>query len=123
MPSLGSVPPLPVLVAQPAAAAPAPVPSFRAEVASPQPNDVVGRSFIVQVVAAGADRIDIYLEPDRDSGGRLVGSSSVPPGTSASSPVKITVSAPVDNHTLYVHVASSASGQQQVLTVPIVVHS
>ena len=125
VPSLGSVPPLGSLLVQPVAPLPVatPVPSFRAEVTSPQPNDEVGRSFVVQVVAAGADRVDIYLEPDRDNGGRLVGSSSVPPGTSASSPVKIAVSAPVDNHTLYVHVASSASGQQQVLTVPIVVRS
>jgi hypothetical protein len=123
VPSLGSIPPLQSLVVQPAVPAPPPVAAFRAEVASPQPNDEVGRSFVLQVVAAGADRVDVYLEPDRDNGGRLVGSSPVPPGTSASAPVKIQVSAPVDNHTLYVHVASSASGQQQVLTVPIVVRS
>jgi hypothetical protein len=47
----------------------------------------------------------------------------VPPNTSTDNPVKITVNAPLDGHTLYVHVASSVSGQQQVLTVPIVVRS
>jgi hypothetical protein len=122
VPSLGSIPAPPVVVAAPAPVAPPP-PAFRAEVESPQPNDQVGRSFVLQVLAQGADRVDVYLEPDRDRGGRLVGSATVPPNTSTDNPVKITVNAPLDGHTLYVHVASSVSGQQQVLTVPIVVRS
>jgi hypothetical protein len=122
VPNLGSIPALPLVIAVPAPA-PAPVLAFHAEVESPQPNDNVSRSFVVQVLAQGADRVDVYLEPDRDYGGRLVGSATVPPNTSANNPVKIPVSAPLDGHTLYVHVASVASGQQQVLTVPIVVRS
>jgi hypothetical protein len=122
VPNLGPSPAQQVQVA--AAPAPTPVlPALHAEVESPQPNDQVSRSFVVQVLAQGADTVEVYLEPDRDSGGRLVGAATVPAGTSAASPVKITVTAPVDGHTLYVHVASSASGQQQVLTVPIVVRS
>jgi hypothetical protein len=122
VPSLGSVPPAPIVAV---ALAPAPnvAPALRAEVESPQPNDQVSRSFLVQVLAQGADRVEVYLEPDRDNGGRLLGSAPVPPGTSAGSPVRIQVSAPLEGHTLYVHVASSASGQQQVLTVPIIVRT
>jgi len=123
VPNLGPSPSQQVAVAA-AAPAPTPVlPVLHAEVESPQPNDEVSRSFVVQVLAQGADTVEVYLEPDRDSGGRLVGSATVPAGTSAASPVKITVTAPVDGHTLYVHVVSSTSGQQQVLTVPIVVRS
>jgi hypothetical protein len=124
VPSLGGVPP-PVVTAMVAAPAPLPAaaPAFHAEVESPQPNDEVSRSFVVQVLAQGADRVEVYLEPDRDQGGHLLGSAAVPPDTSANNPVKIVVSAPVDGHTLYVHVASSVSGQNQVLTVPIVVRS
>jgi hypothetical protein len=123
VPSLGPIPSQQAVVAAPAPAATPMLPTFHAEVESPQPNDEVSRTFVVQVLAQGADRVEVYLEPDRDHGGHLVGSATVPPGTSAGAPVKIPVSAPVDGHTLYVHVASSASGQQQVLTIPIVVRS
>ncbi len=122
VPTLGPIPSQLVVAAPAPSPTPAP-PALRAEVESPQPNDEVNRSFVVQVLAQGADRVDVYLEPDRDNGGRLVGSAAVPPGTSVGTPVKIPVSAPLDGHTLYVHVASSASGQQRVLTVPIVVRS
>jgi hypothetical protein len=123
VPNLGLVPPQGSVVAAPAPAPTLALPAFHAEVESPQPNDQVARSFVMQVLAQGADSIEVYLEPDRDNGGRLVGAATVPAGTSAASPVRITVNAPVDGHTLYVHVESSASGQQQVLTVPIVVRS
>ena len=124
VPSLGPIAP-PVVIAAPV---PTPtaiplVPTLRAEVESPQPNDQVSRSFVVQVLAQGADYVDVYLEPDRDLGGRLVGSALVPSETTSSDPVKIQVTAPVDGHTLYVHVGSSASGQQQVFSVPVVVRS
>jgi hypothetical protein len=122
IPTLGPIPSQ-QLVAAPAPTPTPTTPTLRAEIESPQPNDEVNRSFIVQVLAQGADRVEVYLEPDRDNGGRLVGSAAVPPGTSVGTPVKIPVSAPLDGHTLYVHVASSTSGQQQVLTIPIVVRS
>ncbi|MBV9327577.1 MAG: hypothetical protein JO352_27865 [Chloroflexi bacterium] len=125
VPNLGSI--LPPVIAVASAPTPSvatlPAASFRAEVESPQPNDQVSRSFVVQVLAQGADHVDIYLEPDRDFGGHLVGSATVPIGVAANNPVKILVNAPPEGHTLYVHVGSSVSGQQQVLTVPIVVHS
>ena len=123
VPSLGSIPPLASLVAQPASCYPhrRPYP--------PSAPKWRRRSQMTRSAARSSSR---WSPPARtastcissrtgDNGGRLVGTSAVPPGTSASSPVKITVSAPLDNHTLYVHVASSASGQQQVLTVPILV--
>ena len=121
VPSLGEVPaaraaaptiPLPALAA---------VPHLRAEVQSPQPGDQVGRSFIVQVLAPRADRVDVFLEPDRDNGGRLVGSGSVAQGQAISTPLKATVNAPRESHTLYVHVSSTAQAEEQILTLPVVV--
>jgi hypothetical protein len=123
VPNLGSIVPALPLVASAILPPPPPPPAFHAEVESPQPNDNVSRSFILQVLAQGADHIEVYLEPDRDNGGHLVGSATVPAGTSANNPVKIPVNAPLDGHTLYVHVASSISGQQQVLILPIIVRS
>src|SRR5712691_135393 len=75
VPSLGSVPAPPVVVPVVVPAVPTVVPRIRAEIQAPQPGDLVGRSFIVQVLAPGADRVDVFLEPDRDSGGRLAGSA------------------------------------------------
>ena len=91
---------------------------LRAEIESPQPNDQVSRSLVVQVLAQGADRVDIFLEPDRDQGGRMVGSA-----TSTNALFKVPVTLPLDGHTLYIHVSSTAARQEQVLTLPLLVRS
>ena len=124
VPNLGPAPPLrvPIVPAAPAAA-PSSVP-LHAEIESPQPGDPVNRSLLVQVLAQGADRVDIFLEPDRDFGGRMVGSStSAVTSTPSGALFRVPVSIPLDGHTLYVHVSSTATRQEQVLTLPIVVRS
>jgi hypothetical protein len=121
MPNLGAVPAPPVLARVnplPVAAA-TPPPAFHAEVESPQAGDQVSRGLIVQVLASGADRVDIFLEPDRDEGGKLVGTATRP--LSATGVMNVALSLPTDAHTLYVHVASSVTGQQALFTVPVVV--
>jgi hypothetical protein len=122
VPNLGSVPARPVLTRANPAPVATPLPPFHAEVEAPQPGDQVGRSVLVQVLAPGADRVDVFLEPDRDEGGRLVGTAAVAPGAPAPSVFRIAVNLPTDGHTMYVHVSSSVTGQQTLLTVPVVVH-
>jgi hypothetical protein len=122
VPSLGAVPAFtrPVVRTSPAPVLAQPRP-LKAEVQSPQPGDQVPRSFIMQVLAPNADQVDVFLEPDRDKGGRMVGSTSAaqrqPPGGS----LDVAVSVPLDGHTLYVHVSSLTTGQEQVFTIPIMV--
>ena len=121
-PDLGLVPP-PSRPASPVSVPLASTPKQRpiAEIQSPQAGDQVPRSFILQMLAPDAARVDVFLEPDRDNGGHLVASASAPAAGSAPASVKTTISAPVGSHTLYIHVTSAALGQEQVLTLPIVV--
>jgi hypothetical protein len=121
VPNLGAVPARPAL----ARVAPVPVvapPPFRVEVESPQPSQQISRSSIVEVLAPTADRVDVFIEPDRDQGGKLVGSMSLAPGAPPPSTFRVTVNLPLDGHTLYVHASSSLTGQQALVTVPVVVH-
>ena len=121
VPNLGSVPARAVLTHVNAAPLATPLPPFHAEVESPQPGDQVGRSVVVQVLAPAADHIEVFLEPDRDQGGRIVGTTAITPGTTAPDPFRVTVNLPTDGHTLYIHVGSSVTGQQTVVSVPVVV--
>lgn len=120
IPSLGSVPAARRVAQVTVVAAATPLPRLTAEIQAPQPGDPVPRSFSVQVLAPNADRVDVFLEPDRDQGGRLVGTVSQTPGA----PFKVNVNgAPLDAHTLYVHVSSASIGQEQVITLPVIVRS
>jgi hypothetical protein len=121
IPSLGSVPPRPTLQAVPASV-PTPGPRLNAAIQSPQPGDQVPRSFVVQVLEPNADHLDVFLEPDRDLGGRRIGTAALT-NQQASAALKATVDAPPGGHTLYVHVSSQKSGQEEVLTLPVVVRS
>jgi hypothetical protein len=120
VPSLGAVPAVavaPVVVAAPVVATV--TPRVAAEIQAPQPGDLVGRSFVVQVLAPGADRVDVFLEPDRDDGGHLVGTAtSLRPQTM---PFLATVSASAGMHTMYVHVHSPTAAREEVLTVQVTV--
>lgn len=121
LPNLGAVPDRPVLTR----IAPVPVaapPPFRVEVESPQPGQRVSRTYIVEVLAPTADRVDVFIEPDRDQGGKLVGWMALTPGTPPPATFRVTVNLPQDAHTLYVHVSASVTGQQALVTVPVVVH-
>src|SRR5207302_1797451 len=66
VPSLGLVPAPPLVMPVVVPVVPTVVPRIRAEIQAPQAGDTVGRSFVVQVLAPGADRVDVFLEPDRD---------------------------------------------------------
>jgi hypothetical protein len=121
VPNLGTVPARPVLARVNPVPVATPLPAFHAEVASPQPGDQVSRTFVIQVAAPGADRVDVFLEPDRDQGGRIVGSTTRAPGSNSSAVMNVTVTLPTEGHTLYVHVSSSVTGQQTLITVPVVV--
>ncbi|MCA1646875.1 MAG: hypothetical protein LC797_15925 [Chloroflexi bacterium] len=122
VPSLGSVPAVAVApsavvqAAQPPPAAPA-----RVEIQAPQPGDQVGRSFLVQVLAPGADQVDVFLEPDRDNGGRLAGSAASAGSEPAKTPFLATVVASAGMHTLYLHVHTPGAAREQVLTLPVTV--
>lgn len=123
IPSLGAVPASKVVARVSVVPAPGPRQRLNAEIESPQPGDQVPRSFVLQMLAPDADRVDIFLEPDRDNGGRRVGSALATPADSVGNPLKTTVSAPPGSHTLYIHVTSAAQGQEQLLTLPVVIQS
>ena len=118
MPSLGLIPPAPP-TPTPVAAPVVPTPDIRPEVQSPQPGDSVPRKFTLQVRGPNAERVDVFLEPDRDQGAHLAGSAVA---ARVGAPLSAVVNAPPGSHTLYIHV-SSHSGQEVLLTVPVVVRS
>jgi hypothetical protein len=93
----------------------------RAEIQAPQPGDRVARSFVMQVLAPGADRVDVFLDPDRDHGGHLVGQASTSKLRPDSAPFLATVAVPPGKQTLYVHVHATAGGREEVLTLPVTV--
>jgi hypothetical protein len=119
VPNLGPMPALRPVAQMSAAPQPIPKTRLRAEIQAPQPGDQVPRSFVMQVLAPDADRVDVYAEPDRDAGGRLIGSASQTLGGS----LKLNVNVPLSARTLYVHVSSTTLGQEAVLTLPVVVRS
>ena len=129
VPTLGSV-----SAAQPAAAvspptAPAMVVSVapRLDVAWPNPGDTVNRSLVVegsavdtQATAAsggGIDSIEVFIEPDRDGGGRMVGSAR--PGSTSGIDFNASVDMPPGPHTLYIHAHSALSGKEAVTSIPV----
>jgi hypothetical protein len=91
---------------------------LNAEIQWPHAGDQVTRSFRMLVLAPTADRVDVFLEPDRDRGGHLVGSTSTAQRRPGSS-LEVPVTAPSDAHTLFVHVSSMSTGQEQVIEVPV----
>jgi len=121
VPSLGSIPAAPVVAPVLVPVAPTVVPRIRVEIQAPQPGDLVGRSFAVQVLAPGADRVDVFLEPDRDGGGRLVGSAVAARDQLPAAPFLATVAAPLGMHTFYVHVHAPTAAREEVLILPVMV--
>jgi hypothetical protein len=96
----------------------APVTLRAAEIQSPQPGDGVPRTFVLQVLAPRADHVDVFLDPGRDHGGKLIGSSA---DTSSSGEFRATITAPMGPQNLEVHARSTATGKEEVLTLPITV--
>jgi hypothetical protein len=93
-------------------------PRRAAEIQAPQPGSLVVRTFVLQVLAARADRVDVFLEPGRDQGGRLVGSASAE--SSSTAEFRATITVPAGSQTLHVHARSTRSGTEEILTLPIV---
>jgi len=120
VPDLGAIPAAVVAPVVAVPVAPTVTPRVRVEIQAPQPGDLVGKSFGVQVLAPGADRVDVFLEPDRDGGGHLVGSAALTRTQVASTPFLAPVVAPAGMHTLYVHVHAPA-GPEEVLTLQVTV--
>jgi hypothetical protein len=119
VPNLGPVAPA---VPRPTPTLPPVVPTPRPwtplEIQAPQPGTLVTRTFTLQVLAPSADRVTVFLEPDRDQGGLLVGSATVSQASRAT--IQVTVRVPSGAQTLYVHAESSTTGQQQSQALPIV---
>jgi len=88
------------------------------QVQAPSPDADVPRNFTVQVLAPGADRIDVFLDPGRDRGGRLAGSASSVPTRSGT--FQVPVKASSGPQSVYVH-AHYASGAESIVTVPLTV--
>jgi hypothetical protein len=119
VPQLGSIPPARPKPVVAAPTLPLVVPPRRVEIQSPQPGDRVPRSFTVQVHAPSADRIDIFLDPGRDRGGRLLGSGLI--GRAASDGLQASINAPIGMQTLYVHVHDT-SGKEDILPLQVLVN-
>jgi hypothetical protein len=91
----------------------------RVQLDAPKAGATLGRSAQVQgvVYEPGVDRVDVFLEPGRDRGGRLVGSAVVRQPTPAR--FTATINVPPGPHTLYVHVHSVTTGREQVVSVAV----
>jgi hypothetical protein len=94
-------------------------PPVGVEIQVPRPGDLVARTFMLQVLAPGADRVDVFLDPGRDRGGHLVGSAST--RQLSTTPFQVRVNAPRGSQTLHVHAYSTTSGPETVLSLPVVV--
>jgi hypothetical protein len=93
--------------------------SGRLQLDAPRAGATLSRSAQVQgiIYDPGVDRVDVFLEPDRDHGGRLVGSVQLRQATPARFSVPISV--PPGGHVLYVHAHSAITGQDQVVSVAV----
>jgi hypothetical protein len=85
----------------------------------PGANDSVNRSLTIQGSAApGIDSVQVFLEPDRDNGGRMIGSASR--AQLADTAFQASVEIPSGGaHTLYVHVHSASTGKEEITSVPV----
>jgi hypothetical protein len=108
-------------------------PPPRLVVTAPRSGATVSGSYVLQGSAydpsattsqgTGIDRVEAFLEPDRDGGGRLLGDAVlVPTDTSSGSPQGAAYTLPVrvapGPHTLYVHAHSAITGLETVVAVP-----
>jgi hypothetical protein len=122
-PDLGSAAPPPPVAEPPPSQAEPPraveVLGQRLQVDAPKAGANIGRTAFVQGIAfdLGVDQVDVFLEPDRDRGGRLVGSTSLRTATPARFSVTITI--PPGQHTLYVHARSTLANRESIVPIPI----
>jgi hypothetical protein len=68
-------------------------------------------------VSDGIDRIEVYLEPGRDAGGKLLG--ALTRARSDPNSWSFVLRASRGWHTVYIHAHSAVSGQEAVVAVPL----
>jgi hypothetical protein len=123
-PELGSAAALPPVAEESQAQAEPPRPiellGQRLQVDSPRAGATIGRTAFVQGMALdpGVDQVEVFLEPDRDRGGRLVGSATL--RTAAPARFSVTITIPPGQHTLYVHARSTAAiSRESIVPIPV----
>jgi hypothetical protein len=108
-------PPLPMPLTLTSAPPPAPP---RLEISAPPAGSSVSGGQLVQgIVSDGIDRIELYLEPGRDAGGKMLGVATRERPDASS--WTFLLRAPRGWHTVYVHAHSSLTGQETVLALPL----
>jgi hypothetical protein len=93
-------------------------PPTRFEISAPPAGSTVSDGQVVQGIASdGIDRIELYLEPGRDAGGKLLGLAAR--GRPDPSTWSFVLHAPRGWHTVYVHAHSSITGLETVVALPL----
>jgi len=130
VPSVGSIRVAPRSIrAGPEQAPPAPTLPPLLDVRWPTPGVRVTPSFVLEGTAfdpvtrdghtAHAHYIEVFLEPGRDRGGRLVGTARV--GQVDGTEFRVLTTIPRGDHTLHVHARSVTTGREVVVRIPVVV--
>jgi hypothetical protein len=129
VPASAFVPPPPLPAAIVAAAPPVTVADLlappRLQITSPGAGATISNGQLLQALASdpvatvgsGIDRVDIFMEPGRDAGGRLLGTATQDRVGAAA--FSLTLRLARGPHTLDIHAHSSVSGRETVLTLPI----
>jgi hypothetical protein len=132
-PPLALVPrPAPVQTGTQAATLPAiiqPGPSLVLSVANPQPGDLVPRGrYVIQGEAydraapsgSGVDRVSVFVD-NRDAGGTHVGDAVLGQPAANAFTVTADLSRTSGGHTLFVYAHSAVSGQEAIVSFPVVI--
>jgi hypothetical protein len=131
--TLGTIVPASAFVPPPALTTTAPPPPAVAELAPPprlqimwpNPGATISAGQLLQGVASdpiatvgsGIDSVQIFLEPGRDAGGRLLGTAT--PARLGTEAFSLTLRLSRGAHTLDIHAHSSLTGRETVLSLPI----
>jgi hypothetical protein len=128
VPASAFVPPPPVVATAPAPLAVAVAdlaPPPRLQITSPNPGATISTGQLLQGVASdpiatigsGIDSVQIFLEPGRDGGGRLLGTAT--PARLGEKAFSLTLRLSRGAHTLDIHAHSSVTGRETVLSLPV----
>jgi len=130
VPSVGSIRAAPRSIrADPDQAPPAPTLPPLLDVRWPTPGARVTPSFVLEGAAfdpvtrdrhtTDAHYVEVFLEPGRDLGGRLVGTAR--PGQFDGAEFRVLTTIPRGDHMLHVHARSVTTGREVVVRIPVVV--
>jgi hypothetical protein len=131
--TLGTIVPASAFVPPPTLTTTAPPPPAVAELAPPprlqimwpNPGATISAGQLLQGVASdpiatigsGIDTVQIFLEPGRDAGGRLLGTAT--PARLGAEAFSLTLRLSRGAHTLDIHAHSSLTGRETVLLLPV----